>query len=206
MINNQTEDAGNGVDLNDYHYDTEAIAQRAAEILKGNKPYQKLYKKLQLLNPKRDMMKIALLQSQLREIESDEMNRLIELEENSRKKVRNIAVLLERIAPNEAAKYQEMMAGLSLLLDMIDTSFSDINKLLRRNSIGVEMNNFPELEAAKKLVWKMVFAEQKKMQTYQDNLWSEESGRLYTYLQARCAVYRRKVERVEGKLKKGNVK
>ena len=88
------------------------------------------------------------------------------------------------------------------MLDMTDNIFFDINKLLNRNNIGIEMNNFPELKAAKKTVQDMAIKEQYGMARYKEDLWNDESERIYKYLLERCAIYRRKVDRIESKMKK----
>ncbi len=188
--------------LDDYHYDTEAIAERAREMLRGHRQYQKLRSQLGKLNAIRDLAKISMIQAQLREIETAEMTRLTRLEEEQRKNVNSISTLLKSIDIDEFNRYQELMAGVTLLLDMMDTAFSDVNRLLERNKIGISMGNFPELQAARKVAWDMASDEQNKMPKYKNNLWAEESERLYQTLQKRCAVYRRKVERIETKIGK----
>lgn len=188
--------------LDDFRYDTEAIAARARDILKGNRQYQKLREQLERLNPYHDLAKLSMVQTQLRKMETDEMARLTRLEEEQRKSVNRIADMLKDIDTGEYNRYQELMAGISLLLDIMDSAFSDVNRLLDRNRIGINIGNFPELAAARKTAWAMASAEQDEMAAYKHEIWSGESDRLYKILQERCAVFRRKVERIEDKLRK----
>lgn len=180
----------------DYGIDREAIARQAIGNLKGNRPYQKLYEQLQRLDPRRDFVKRNYVQTQIREMESKEINRLVNLELDRRKDVNRLTDYLQG---DDRNRYQELMSGLSLLLDMIDSTFFDINQLLSRCNTGVQMENFPEIVSAKKLVWTLANGEQNEMPRYKADLWAEESARLYDYLQERCAVFRRKVERKEAK-------
>ena len=94
------------------------------------------------------------------------------------------------------------MAALSLLLDMTDNVFFDINQVLKRNNLGIEIDNFPEMKAAKKTAQDMAIKEQYAMARYKEDLWNEESERIYKYLLERCATYRRKVDRIEARQEK----
>ena len=147
-------------------------------------------------------MKINLVKTKMKHIVNVETNRLWMLEMEKRKSVKDLSDLLLKKDRAEYEHFQELMAGLSLLLDMTDNIFFDINKLLNRNNIGIEMNNFPELKAAKKTVQDMAIKEQYGMARYKEDLWNDESERIYKYLLERCATYRRKVDRIESKMKK----
>ena len=181
----------------DYGIDEETTKEKAVKNLKAIRQYNKLYEQLWRLDPRRDFVKINLLQTQIRDMESKEIDRLVNMEIDRRKDVNR---LTDYLKGNEREEYQELMAGLSLLIDMMDSTFFDINKLLKRNNTGVEMQNFPELVAARKLVWLLASGEQKDMPGYKREIWDEESERLYNHLRERCAVFRRKVERKEAKI------
>lgn len=181
----------------DYGIDSDAITRQAIENLKANRHYQKLYEELQRLDSRLDFVKRNYVLTQIREMESKEINRLVNLELDRRKDVNRLTDYLQG---DDRNRYQELMTGLSLLLDMIDSTFFNINQLLKRCNSGIQMENFPEMVAAKKLAWTLANGEQNDMPRYKADLWSEESERLYASLQKRCAVFRRKVERKEAKI------
>ena len=185
-----------------YGIDRESISEQARANLSKNRQYSKLYDEMNRLDRKHDFVKIGILESRLRLMESREMDRLAELELNRRMDVNYLGNVLKEKDTKEYEAYQTLMAALSLLLDMTDNIFFDLNKLLRRNNIGIEMDNFPELKAAKKTVQSMAIKEQYSMERYKEDLWNEESERLYKYLLDRCDIYRRKVDRVEAKMER----
>ena len=188
-----------GIVPEEWGIDSEAIKREAAANLKKCKPYQKLYDELNRLDPRRDYVKHQYVMTKIRLMESKEIDRLVNLQIDRRKDVNRLADYLQG---EERERYQELMAGLSLLMDMMDSTFTDINKVLKRNKTGVEMGNFPEILAARKLVWQMTNNEQNDMAQYKNDLWAEESERLYKYLRERCAMFRKKVEKIEAKLNK----
>jgi len=183
----------------DYHYDGNEIMERVRENLKGHKPYQKLCEQLQRLDPRRDFVKRNLLQTQMRKIEEDEMHRLIELEEKRQMDVNNIAERLKGLNPDDHRRYQELMAGLAMAVDLLDYTFTDINGLLYRNGIGVQMFQFPEVAAARKMLSDLADMEQEKMPEYKRTEYVAESDRLWQHLKERTAVYVRKINRIEAK-------
>ena len=178
-----------------YGIDEEEMKQRASELLMKNKQYSRLFDEYQRSSP-RDFVKRNLLQTKMRLMESAELDRLITLEIERRKNVEALAALLKEKDTDEWLQYMQYIDGLSLMIDMMDSTFSDINILLRRNHMGVTMGQFPELIAARKRVMGLANAEPDKMPKAQADLWAEESERIYAYLQQRMAVYRRKVNRV----------
>ena len=188
-----------GIVPEEWGIDSEVIKREALANLQKCKPYQKLYDELNRLDPRRDYVKHQYVMTKIRLMESKEIDRLVKLQIDRRKDVNRLADYLQGEARE---KYQELMAGLSLLMDMMDSTFTDINKLLHSNKTGVEMGNFPELIAARKLVWQMANSEQNDMAQYKNDLWADESERLYKHLQERCAMFRKKVERIEAKLNK----
>lgn len=185
-----------------YGIDRDAISEQARANLSKNRQYSKLYDELNRLDRKRDFVKIGILESRLRLMESREMDRIAELELKRRMEVNYLGNVLKEKDAKEYEAYQALMAALSLLLDMTDNIFFDLNKLLERNSLGIQMDNFPELKAAKKTVQSMAINEQYSMARYKEDLWNEESERLYKYVLERCATYCRKVDRVEAKMEK----
>lgn len=178
-----------------YGIDEDEMKQRASELLMKNKQYSRLFDEYQRCSP-RDFVKRNLLQTKMRLMESAELDRLITLEIERRKNVEALAALLKEKDTDEWLQYMQYIDGLSLMIDMMDSTFSDINILLRRNHMGVTMGQFPELIAARKRVMGLANAEPDKMPKAQADLWAEESERIYAYLQQRMAVYRRKVNRV----------
>lgn len=185
-----------------YGIDRDAICEQARANLANNRQYKKLYDEMNRLDHKRDFVKIGILESRLRLMESREMDRLAELELKRRMDVNYLGNVLKEKDAKEYEAYQTLMSALSLLLDMTDNIFFDLNKLLDRNKIGIEMHNFPELKAAKKTVQDLAIKEQYGMARYKEDLWNEESERIYKYLLERCAIYRRKIDRIESKIEK----
>ena len=189
----------NPINPKDYHYDGKEIVERAMENLKGHKPYQKLKDELKRLDPRRDFVKRNLLQTQMRKIEEDEMHRLIALEEKRQMDVNAIADMLKELSPDDHRRYQELMAGLAMAIDVLDYTFTDINGLLYRNGIGVQMFQFPEVAAARKMLSDLADMEQEKMPEYKRTEYVAESDRLWEHLKERTAVYVRKIDRIESK-------
>ena len=132
----------------------------------------------------------------MRYMEQQELERLKQREMNRRKDIKAIAEMLQG---EQRQQYDELLSGLSLLLDLMDSTFSDLNLLLMRNKTGIQMDKFPELVAARKMLWDMANDEQDKMPQYKLDLWAAESDRLYKHLRDRMAIYRRKVEREEAR-------
>lgn len=124
------------------------------------------------------------------------MERLQQREMNRRKDIKAIAEMLQG---EQRQQYDELLSGISLLLDLMDSTFSDLNTLLMRNKVGIQIDKFPELQAARKMLWDMANEEQDKMPQYRHDLWADESERLYKHLRDRMAIYRRKVEREEAR-------
>lgn len=181
----------------DYHYDGKEIVERALENLKGHKPYQKLKDELKRLDPRRDFVKRNLVETKIRQIEEEEVHRLVELEDKRRQDVNNIADMLRGLNPDDHRRYQELMAGLAMAIDVLDYTFTDINGLLYRNGIGVQMFQFPEVAAARKMLSDLADMEQEQMPEYKRKEYVAESDRLWEHLKRRTAVYVRKIDRIE---------
>lgn len=181
----------------DYHYDGKEIVDRSKENLKQHKPYQKLKDELKRLDPRRDFVKRNLVETKIRQIEEEEVHRLVELEDKRRQDVNNIAEMLRGLNPDDHRRYQELMAGLAMAIDVLDYTFTDINGLLYRNGIGVQMFQFPEVAAARKMLSDMADMEQEHMPEYKRKEYVAESDRLWEHLKERTAVYVRKIDRIE---------
>ena len=180
-------------------FDLVTMTRQAQENVKDNREYKKLRKELEQLNPRRDLLKYQLVQTKMRYMEQQELERLQQREMNRRKDIKAIAEMLQG---EQRQQYDELLSGISLLLDLMDSTFSDLNTLLMRNKVGIQIDKFPELKAARKMLWDMANDEQDKMPQYRLDLWADESERLYKHLRERMAIYRRKVEREEARLDK----
>ncbi len=180
-------------------FDLVTMTRQAQENVKDNREYKKLSKQLAQLDPRRDLLKYQLVQTKMHYMEQQELERLQQLEMNRRKDIKAIAEMLQG---EQRQQYDELLSGISLLLDLMDSTFSDLNTLLMRNKVGIQIDKFPELQAARKMLWDMANEEQDKMPQYRLDLWAEESDRLYKHLRDRMAIYRRKVEREEARLDK----
>lgn len=183
----------------DYGYDSEAIAEQARENLKRNRPYQKLYEQIDRLDQKRDFVKRNYLLTRARQMEDNEIRRLIDLANKRRQDVRRIGDYLEQHNPEDSEKYETLMAGFAFLLDMIDFTLHDINAILFRNKTDIRMENFPEIVKCRKLAEEMAGSDITKMPEWQRNMWMYESDRLFNYLKTRSADYLRRAEREERK-------
>ena len=183
----------------DYHLDEDAIIAQARENLKRNKEYSKLYEQWKRLDPRRDFVKIGLLQAKIRRIEQQEFDRLEQMAIDNRKSVEGINDVLKANDPAAYDHWQELLAGMSFLFDMIDFSIADINELLDRNGVGVKLEKFKEIEAARKMCDEMSLKDFTRMHEAQQQLWMDESDRLWEHLKERCGVYRRKVDKWEAK-------
>lgn len=190
------------IDPKAYHYDEEEITERVRENLKQHKPYQRLYEKYERLDPRRDFAKRNYLMAQMRQIEQEEIHRLVALEDKRRQDVNVIADMLKELDADEYRHYQELMAGLSMAIDLLDYTFTDINGLLVRTGIGVKMFQFPEVAAAKKMLSDMADMETEKMPEYKRREYEAESDRLWEHLRKRTAVYVGKINRIEAKMDK----
>ena len=185
--------------LDEYHYDEQDIANRAMENLGKNKEYRKLLDQYDAAKRQRNFVKQTQLNLRIVEMKQQEVHRLVDLEESKRKSVKGCKELLKRVNMEDYYNYKDMMSVLAFLLDITDTTFTEINKLLRRNNTGVEMNNFPEFKAARKVAWDMTADEQREMQSFHNDLFADETERLFGYLLSRATVLRHKVEREERK-------
>ena len=181
----------------DYGYASVDIIKQASELLRQNKQYRKLMEQWDVANKRGQMVQKININAQMREMERTEIDRLVHLEDERRKSVTAVSQMLEQIDCNEFLKYQDLMSCLSFLLDLVDYTFTDINDVLHRNKLGIQMDNFPELVKARKEMVALVGNEVKSMPDYQQQLWMDESDHLFDYLKERAAVYRRKVEREE---------
>ena len=190
------------LDPDEYHYDSQEIAARAIENLGRNKEYRRLLERYDKACMQRNFVKITQLGAEIERMKQDEVHRLVVLEDERRKNVGAIARLLEQIDRSEHEKYQDLMSGMCFLLDMLDYTISDINDLLRRNKIGVEMGQFSEVTAVKKTAYELAGGEVGTMPEYQRDEWLQEADRLYGFLLERSAVYRRRVDRIEARRKK----
>ena len=177
-------------------FDLVTMTRQAQENVKDNHEYKKLGKELAQLDPRRDLLKYQLVQTKMRYMEQQELERLQQREMNRRKDIKAIAEMLQG---EQRQQYDELLSGISLLLDLMDSTFSDLNLLLMRNKVGIQIDKFPELKAARKMLWDMANEEQDKMPQYRLDLWADESERLYKHLRERMAIYRRKVEREEAR-------
>lgn len=176
--------------------DLVTMTRQAQENVKDNHEYKKLSKELAQLDPRRDLLKYQLVQTKMRYMEEQELKRLQQREMNRRKDIKAIAEMLQG---EQRQQYDELLSGISLLLDLMDSTFSDLNLLLMRNKVGIQIDKFPELRAARKMLWDMANEEQDKMPQYKLDFYAEESDRLYKHLRDRMAIYRRKVEREEAR-------
>jgi len=183
----------------DYYYGEDEIQERVKQNLKGHKQYQKLYEQYQRLDPRRDFVKCNLVQTQMRKIEQDEVHRLVALEDKRRQDVNNIAAMLKEMNPDDHRRYQELMAGLAMAIDLLDYTFTDINGLLYRNNIGVQMFQFPEVAAARKMLSDLADMEVDHLPEYKRTEYVAESDRLWEHLKKRTAVYVGKINRIEAR-------
>lgn len=183
----------------DYHLDENAILAQAKENLKRNKEYGRLYEQWKRLDHRRDFVKIGLLQAKIRRMEQQEFDRLEQNAIDDRKSVDGINDVLKANNPDAYDHWQELLAGMSFLFDMIDFSIADINELLGSNGVGVKLEKFKEIEGARKVCKDMMLTDFDKMPETQQQMWMDESDRLWEHLKERCAVYRRKVDRWEAK-------
>ena len=186
----------------DYHYDEDDIKTRAIDNLKHHKPYQKLVAEFERLDPRIDFVKRNFVKTKMRQIESEEIYRLVELEDKRRQDVNTIDDMLRNLNPEDYHRYQQLMAGLAMSIDMLDHTFSSINGLLYRNGIGVMMHQFPEITAAKEMLSNLADMEVANMPEYKAKEYVAESDRLWQHLQERCAIYVRKIDRIEANMEK----
>ena len=200
MINKET---GQEAEPIEYGIDAEAIAQQAkVNLLNGNREYKRLYEDYRKLDSRRDFVKISMTQVRLRQMENEEIDRLWMLEMEKRKSIRGISDLLRQKDRHEYDHWQELLAGLSFVMDMIDFTVADINELLQRNNIGIKLEKFKEIEAARELAQKLTGDNLNHSKDWHAQMWMDESDRLWEYMKERCATYRRKVDRIEARQEK----
>lgn len=181
----------------DYGYASVDIIKQAADTLRQNKHYRKLMEQWDTANKRGQMVQKININAQMRQMEKAEIDRIVAYEDERRKSVTAVSQMLEQIDHDEYLKYQDLMSCLSFLLNLVDYTFTEINDVLHRNKLGIQMENFPELIKARKEMATLVGGEVKTMPDYQQQLWMDESDRLFDHLKERAAVYRRKVEREE---------
>ena len=180
----------------EYGIDCEAILRQAEDNLaKGNREYRKMRKEVDALDWRRDYVKINLLKSKMQQLTNNEVDRLWMLEMNKRKSVRGISDLLLKKDRTEYDHWQELLAGLSFIMDMIDFTIADMNELLQHNNTGIKLEKFKEIEAARTLAQQLTGDNLKHSTEWHAKMWMDESDRLWEYLKLRCSTYRRKVDR-----------
>lgn len=200
MINKET---GQEVEPIEYGIDAEAIQRQAKmNLMNGNREYKKLQDEFLRLDRRHDFVKINLVQTKMRHMENQEVDRLWMLEMEKRKSIRGISDLLRQKDRKEYDHWQELLAGLSFVMDMIDFTVADINELLQRNNIGIKLEKFKEIEAARELAQKLTGDNLNHSKDWHAQMWMDESDRLWEYLKERCATYRRKVDRIEARQEK----
>ena len=200
MINKET---GQEVEPIEYGIDGEAIQRQAeANLLNGNREYRKLKQELDGLDFRRDFLKINLVKTKMKHMVNQETDRLWMLEMEKRKSVKGISDLLLQKDRAEYDHWQELLAGLSFVMDMIDFTVADINELLNRNNLGIKLEKFKEIEAARGLAQQLTGDNLSHSKDWHAQMWMDESDRLWEYLKERCATYRRKVDRIEEKMEK----
>ena len=185
----------NTINPEDYGYASVDIINQATASLRQNKKYRKLMEQWSNFDKRGQMVQKINISAQMRQMEKAEIDRIVAYENERRKSVKAVSQMLEHIDHDEFLKFQDLMSGLSFLLDLVDYTFTDINDLLHRNKLGIQMENLPELIKAKKEMSALVGSEVKTMPDYQQQLWMDESDRLFDHLKERAVVYRRKVER-----------
>ena len=187
----------------EYGIDPEAISRQAKQnLLTGNNEYRKMYKQLQGLDPRRDFVKRSIIETKQRMMESAEIDRLYGIEIAKRKSVKVISSLLLEKDRKEYDRWQELMAGFLFTMDMMDFTVNDINELLARNNIGIKLEKYKEIEAARSLAQKMTGDNLSHSKGWHADMWMDESDRLWEFMKERCAVYRRKVDRKLERLNK----
>jgi len=200
MINKET---GQEVEPIEYGIDAEAIQRQAKmNLMNGNREYKKLQDEFLRLDRRHDFVKINLVQTKMRHMENQEVDRLWMLEMEKRKSIRGISNLLRQKDRREYDHWQELLAGLSFVMDMIDFTVADINELLQRNNIGIKLEKFKEIEAARELAQKLTGDNLSHSKDWHAQMWMDESDRLWEYMKERCATYRRKVDRIEARQEK----
>ena len=200
MINKET---GQEVEPIEYGIDGEAIQRQAeANLLNGNREYRKLKQELDGLDFRCDFLKINLVKTKMKHMVNQETDRLWMLEMDKRKSVRGISDLLLQKDRAEYDHWQELLAGLSFVMDMIDFTVADINELLNRNNIGIKLEKFKEIEAARGLAQQLTGDNLSHSKDWHAQMWMDESDRLWECLKERCATYRRKVDRIEKRWRK----
>lgn len=193
MINKET---GQEIEPIEYGIDEEDIQRRAEQnLLSGNREYQKLVKEFEKYDYRRDYAKACFVKQRIMAMTEIEINRLWKLEIDRRKNIRAISEVLLEKDRDEYDRWQELLAGLSFVMDMIDYTVRDINELLRRNNLGVKLEKFKEIEGARALANRLTGDNMKHSSDWQVGMWMEESDRLWDYMKERCATYRRKVDR-----------
>lgn len=190
--NKNTQQAGEPIE---YGIDAEAIQRRAEQNLAGNREYRLLKKELERLDPRSDFVKLNLVKTKMRVMMNEEIDRLWALEMERRKEIRGISDLLRQKDRAEYDHWQELLASFSFAMDMIDFTIHDVNELLEKNNIGIKMEKFKEIEAARALAQKLTGDNLKHSKQWHKDMWYEESDRLWEYMKERCATYRRKVDR-----------
>ena len=184
------------IDARQFGQDADTV-ERAAEELKRNRPYQRLLEKYKASLGTGNLVLQAQLNAQLKQMERQVIDRLMQQEMERRKDVRVLTEMLQERDPEAAAEYERLMGGLSVLLDVMDTTFSRINILLKQHEMRVTMNQWPELQQARRVVMNQVEGEVDKMAQRKHDLWAAESDRLYDFLMERMAVYQRKAARIK---------
>lgn len=199
MINSETNQQAEPIE---YGINAEELQRQAEKNMLSCKEYKKMQKKLNELDIRTDFAKISHLKTKMKLMVHAEIDRLWMLEMEQRKSVRGINQLLRKKDRTQFSHWQELIAGISFLMDMLDFTINDLNELLLKNNVGIKMENFKEIAEARKVAQKLTGDNLKHSNEWHRQMWMEESDRLYEHLKQRCSTYRRKVERMEEKQEK----
>lgn len=166
--------------------DKELIKRASEEILKDKRyivlqeKYKKQMQKKQYVHA---MQTKAMMDAQMR----DTVQRMIEREVECQKDSDEI---IKKLGEESGKKYRDLLNGLCFCIDTIDSILVDINGLMIKGNVNLEVGMLPEFESCKKRVDKILGGEIKKMNEHQLDLYIDEVESLYKLILGRGEAFR----------------
>ena len=184
-----------------YDFVSPELIEKAEGIINHNAKYCNLKKEYEKALSQRNYIKQMQLKAAMDKVMQDVVTKLVETEIEERS---NTEELLKMLPYEEGLKYREILNVLCFCYDAIDYALTDVNKLLERNDTGFHVDNIPEVKKCRDKVASVLDAELRKMDIKEQDIYSVEADNIYAYLLKRSGVFRRKVDKLATKDKKGS--
>lgn len=179
------------------------VIEKAKGLVVKNAKYQNLQKQYDKLITRHQFVQAVQIRAQMDAVMKEVVTTLVEKEIEERQTSEE---LLKMLPHEEKLKYRDLLNAMCFCFDAIDYIITDINSILKRNDIGFNVENLPEIKACKQKVFSVVSLEANKMDQQQQEIYFDEADSIYAHLVWRGKVFRKKMDYTEKKANKGSQK